>query len=137
DAVLGGIHKISLRLFSSRDHSQALLTLLCFNIAHYPVPPLPSILTALAAIVLYPHLEPPETGYMLIVTHYVPPALRGIVVAGFMAAFMSTIATQLNWGASYLVADFYRRFIKRDATEKHYVQISRLATVWLVIGSAS
>jgi hypothetical protein len=53
-----------------------------------------------------------------------------------MAAFMSTIATQLNWGASYLVADFYRRFIKRDATEKHYVQISRLATVLLVIASA-
>jgi uncharacterized sodium:solute symporter family permease YidK len=73
---------------------------------------------------------------MLIVSQHVPPALRGIVIAGFMAAFMSTIATQLNWGASYLVSDFYRRFIKRDADDKHYVLISRLATVLLVIASA-
>ena len=62
--------------------------------------------------------------------------MRGIVIAGFMAAFMSTIATQLNWGASYLVSDFYRRFIKRDADDQHYVLISRLATVLLVIASA-
>jgi Na+/proline symporter len=62
--------------------------------------------------------------------------LRGIVVAGFMAAFMSTIATQLNWGASYLVSDFYRRFIKRDADDKHYVMMSRVSTVLLVIASA-
>ena len=73
---------------------------------------------------------------MLVVSQHVPPALRGIVIAGFMAAFMSTIATQLNWGASYLVSDFYRRFIKRDADDKHYVLISRLATVLLVIASA-
>ena len=98
--------------------------------------PWPWILTALAAVVLYPHLEHPETGYMLIVSQHVPPALRGIVIAGFMAAFMSTIATQLNWGASYLVSDFYRRFIKRDADDSHYVLISRLATVLLVIASA-
>src|SRR5438445_5580602 len=73
---------------------------------------------------------------MLIVSNHVPPALRGIVIAGFMAAFMSTVATQLNWGASYLVADFYRRFVKRDGTEKHYVLISRFATVLLVVVSA-
>jgi Na+/proline symporter len=73
---------------------------------------------------------------MLVVSQHVPPALRGIVIAGFMAAFMSTIATQLNWGASYLVADFYRRFLKRDGSEHHYVQASRLATVLLVIASA-
>src|SRR5207302_1845534 len=132
----GGGGYIAQRIFSSRDERHGLLSVLWFNIAHYAVRPWPWILTALAAIVLYPHLEHPETGYMLIVTHYVPPALRGIVVAGFMAAFMSTIATQLNCGASYLVADFYRRFIKRDATEKHYVQISRLATVLLVIAWA-
>ncbi len=95
--------------------------MLWFNIAHYAIRPWPWILTALAAIVLYPHLEHPETGYMLVVSQHVPTALRGIVIAGFMAAFMSTIATQLNWGASYLVSDFYRRFIKRDADEKHYV----------------
>jgi solute:Na+ symporter, SSS family len=71
-----------------------------------------------------------------VVSHHVPAALRGIVVAGFMAAFMSTIATQLNWGASYLVSDFYRRFVKRGADEKHYVVASRLVTVLLVIASA-
>jgi solute:Na+ symporter, SSS family len=132
----GGGGYIAQRIFSSRDEKNGLLSVLWFNIAHYALRPWPWILTALAAIVLYPNLEHPETGYMLIVTHYVPPALRGIVVAGFMAAFMSTIATQLNWGASYLVADFYRRFIKRTADEKHYVQVSRLATVLLVICSA-
>src|SRR5438445_233573 len=132
----GGGGYIAQRIFSSRDERHGQLSVLWFNIAHYAPRPWPWILMALAAIVLYPHLEHPETGYMLIVTRYVPPALRGIVVAGFMAAFMSTIATQLNWGASYLVADFYRRFIKRDATEKHYVQLSRPATVFMVIASA-
>src|SRR5947207_13455888 len=73
---------------------------------------------------------------MRLVNDHMPHALRGIVFAGFMAAFMSTIATQLNWGASYLVADFYRRFIKRDGDEKHYVNMSRVATVILVIASA-
>src|SRR5947209_14203171 len=74
---------------------------------------------------------------MLIVSNHVPPALRGIVIAGFMAAFMSTIATQLNWGASYLVNDFYRRFVRRDAGEPHYVLASRLATALLTVISAA
>jgi len=132
----GGGGYIAQRIFSAKDERNGLLSVLWFNIAHYALRPWPWILTAMAAIVLYPHLEHPETGYMLVVSHHVPAALRGIVVAGFMAAFMSTIATQLNWGASYLVSDFYRRFIKRDATEKHYVVASRLVTVLLVIASA-
>jgi solute:Na+ symporter, SSS family len=132
----GGGGYIAQRIFSARDERHGLLSVLWFNIAHYAVRPWPWILTAMAAIVLYPRLEHPETGYMLIVTHHVPPALRGIVVAGFMAAFMSTVATQLNWGASYLVADFYRRFLRRDAGEGHYVIASRFATVILVIASA-
>ncbi|HUJ96579.1 MAG TPA: sodium:solute symporter family protein [Terriglobales bacterium] len=132
----GGGGYIAQRIFSAKDERNGLLSVLWFNVAHYALRPWPWILTALAAIVLYPHLEHPETGYMLIVSHHVPPAFRGIVIAGFMAAFMSTIATQLNWGASYLVADFYRRFIRRDADEKHYVHISRVATVLLVIASA-
>jgi len=132
----GGGGYIAQRIFSARDERNGLLSVLWFNIAHYAVRPWPWILTALAAIVLYPNLQHPETGYMLIVTHHVPPALRGVVVAGFMAAFMSTIATQLNWGASYLVSDFYRRFIKPAADNKHYVLMSRLATVLLVLLSA-
>ncbi len=132
----GGGGYIAQRIFSAKDERNGLLAVLWFNVAHYALRPWPWILTALAAVVLYPHLEHPETGYMLVVSEHVPPALRGIVIAGFMAAFMSTIATQLNWGASYLVSDFYRRFIKRDADDKHYVLISRLATVLLVIASA-
>jgi Na+/proline symporter len=132
----GGGGYIAQRIFSARDEKAGLLSVLWFNIAHYAVRPWPWILTALAAIVLYPNLAHPETGYMLIVSEHVPKAVRGIVVAGFMAAFMSTVATQLNWGASYLVADFYRRFIHRTATERHYLVASRAATVLLVITSA-
>ena len=132
----GGGGYIAQRIFSAKDEKNGLLAVLWFNVAHYALRPWPWILTALAAVVLYPRLEHPETGYMLVVSQHVPPALRGIVIAGFMAAFMSTIATQLNWGASYLVSDFYRRFIKRDADDPHYVLISRLATVLLVIASA-
>jgi SSS family solute:Na+ symporter len=132
----GGGGYIAQRIFAARNERHGLLSVLWFNIAHYALRPWPWIFTALAAIVLYPNLEHPETGYMLIVSQHVPPALRGIVIAGFMAAFMSTIATQLNWGASYLVSDFYRRFVKRQASDQHYVQISRVATVILVIASA-
>jgi Na+/proline symporter len=132
----GGGGYIAQRIFSAKDERNGVLSVLWFNIAHYALRPWPWILTALAAIVLYPHLEHPETGYMLIVSRHVPPALRGVVIAGFMAAFMSTIATQLNWGASYLVSDFYRRFIKRNADDQHYVVMSRVATVVLVIASA-
>ncbi|HJS99453.1 MAG TPA: sodium:solute symporter family protein, partial [Terriglobales bacterium] len=131
----GGGGYIAQRIFSAKDERHGLLSVLWFNIAHYAIRPWPWIIAALAAIVLYPHLEHPETGYMLIVNNQMPHALKGVVIAGFMAAFMSTIATQLNWGASYLVADFYRRFIKRNGPENHYVNISRLVTVLLVICS--
>jgi SSS family solute:Na+ symporter len=132
----GGGGYIAQRIFSAKDERNGVLSVLWFNIAHYAVRPWPWILTALSVIVLYPKLEHPEAGYMMVVTQHVPPALRGIVVAGFMAAFMSTFATQLNWGASYLVADFYRRFLKKDGSDAHYVNASRLATVLLVIVSA-
>src|SRR5947209_2088786 len=105
-------------------------------IAYYAVRPWPWILTALAVIVLYPNLEHPETGYMLVLKDHVPHAFLGIAMAGFLAAFMSTIATQLNWGASYLVADFYRRFVRKQASESHYVNVSRIVTVLLVVCSA-
>ena len=64
---------------------------------------------------------------------YLPPSLRGLMIAAFAAAYMSTIATQLNWGASYLVNDFYRRFLKPNATDRHYVAVSQSATVLLTI----
>ena len=132
----GGGGYIAQRIFSARDERQGLLAVLWFNVAHYALRPWPWILTALAAAALYPGLQHPESGYMLVATAFLPHALRGIVIAGFMAAFMSTIATQLNWGSSYLVEDFYRRFVRRGASEKHYVNVSRLATLLLVAASA-
>jgi len=129
----GGGGYIAQRIFSARDERQGLLSVLWFNIAHYALRPWPWILTALAAIVLYPGLQHPETSYMMIVNDHVPHALRGIIVAGFLAAFMSTIATQLNWGTSYIVEDFYRRFLVRHASERHYVHISQLVTILLVV----
>jgi Na+/proline symporter len=132
----GGGGYIAQRIFSARDEKQGLLSVLWFNIAHYAIRPWPWILTGVAVIVLYPGLAHPETGYMMVLNNYLPHQYRGIAIAGFLAAFMSTIATQLNWGASYLVSDFYRRFIKPNATESHYVMISRVATVVLVIVAA-
>jgi Na+/proline symporter len=131
----GGGGYIAQRIFSARDERHGLLSVLWFNVAHYALRPWPWIITGLAAIVLYPGLEHPETSYMAIVNDHVPHALRGIILAGFLAAFMSTVATQLNWGASYLVSDFYRRFVKKNATEGHYVVVSRLVTVLLVIAA--
>ncbi len=117
----GGGGYIAQRIFSARDERHGLLSVLWFNLAHYALRPWPWILTALAAVVLYPGLAQPERGYMLVATQHTPHALLGILLAGFMAAFMSTVATQLNWGSSYLVEDFYRRFVKKDASESHYV----------------
>src|SRR6202789_3322929 len=131
----GGGGYIAQRIFSARDERQGLFSVLWFNIAHYALRPWPWILTALAAIVLYPGLSHPETSYMMIVNDHVPHALRGIIMAGFLAAFMSTIATQLNWGTSYIVEDFYRRFLVRRATERHYVHVSQFVTILLVIAT--
>src|SRR5499427_2493515 len=129
----GGGGYVAQRIFSARDERQGLFSVLWFNIAHYALRPWPWILTALAAIVLYPGLQHPESSYMMIVNDHVPHALRGIIVAGFLAAFMSTIATQLNWGTSYIVEDFYRRFLVRRASERHYVHVSQLVTILLVV----
>ncbi|HWR16143.1 MAG TPA: sodium:solute symporter family protein [Terriglobales bacterium] len=136
----GGGGYIAQRIFSAKDEKNGLLSVLWFNIAHYAVRPWPWIITGLAVIVLHPELAAPganpESGYMLVLNQHLPHAWRGIAIAGFLAAFMSTVATQLNWGASYLVADFYRRFVKRDGSERHYVNVSRLSTVILVICAA-
>jgi solute:Na+ symporter, SSS family len=133
----GGGGYIAQRIFSAKSEKDGVLSVLWFNVAHYALRPWPWILTALAAIVLFPNLgEHGESGYMLVVRNHVPHALVGLIVAGFLAAFMSTVATQLNWGASYLVSDFYRRFVKKNASDSHYVNISRLATVLLVAASA-
>ena len=132
----GGGGFIAQRMFCAKDEKNSLLATLWFNIAHYALRPWPWILAGLASIILYPNLQDKESGYVLVMVDYLPAALRGLMLAGFAAAFMSTIGTNLNWGASYLVNDFYRRFIKKDATERHYVAMSQVATVFLTILSA-
>ena len=132
----GGGGYVAQRMFSAKDERHSLLATLWFNIAHYAIRPWPWILVAMASLILYPGLADPETGYIRVLIDHLPPALRGLMVAAFAAAYMSTIATQLNWGASYLVNDFWRRFVRRDADEGYYVTASKLATVLLTVISA-
>ena len=133
----GGGGYIAQRIFSAKDERNGLLSVLWFNLAHYALRPWPWILTALVAVILYPNLAQPERGFMLVAIHQTPHALLGILLAGFMAAFMSTVATQLNWGSSYLIEDFYRRFLKKEGSESHFVNASRLATAFLVLAAAA
>jgi len=133
----GGGGYIAQRMFSAKDEKHSLLATLWFNIAHYGIRPWPWILVALASLILYPGLADPETGYIRVMIDYLPASLRGLMVAAFAAAYMSTIATQLNWGASYVVNDFYRRFVRRAESERHYVLASRWATVLLTLVSVA
>jgi solute:Na+ symporter, SSS family len=133
----GGGGYVAQRIFSARNERHGLFATLWFNIAHYAVRPWPWILTALASLVLYPTLVDKESGYVrtLMDPAVFPPALRGVMLAAFAAAYMSTIGTQLNWGASYVVNDCYRRFMRRDKTEREYVVVSQLVTVLLMLMS--
>src|SRR5213083_105883 len=132
----GGGGYVAQRMLSAKDEKHSLLATLWFNIAHYAVRPWPWILTALASLILFPGLKDPETGYIRVLIDYLPASLRGLMIAAFAAAYMSTIATQLNWGASYLINDFWRRFVKRDGSEQYYVRASQVATVLLTLVSA-
>jgi len=132
----GGGGYIAQRMFCAKDEKNSLLATLWFNIAHYAVRPWPWVLVALTSLILFPGLKDPETGYIRVMIAYLPPSLRGLMVAAFAAAYMSTIATQLNWGASYIVNDFYRRFLKPAATDHHYVVVAQLATILLTFVSA-
>jgi solute:Na+ symporter, SSS family len=131
----GGGGYVAQRIFSSRTERDGVLATLSFQVAHYALRPWPWIVTGLATVILYPNLVDRESGYVQAVVDYLPSPWRGVMMAGFAAAYMSTVATQLNWGASYLVNDFYRRFIRREATEKHYVAVSRWSTVFLFLAS--
>ena len=133
----GGGGYVAQRIFSAKNEKHGLLATLWFNIAHYALRPWPWILTALASIILYPTLTDKESGYIvtLLDPNVFPSYLRGFMLAAFAAAYMSTIGTQLNWGASYVINDFYRRFVKRSASDKHYVIASQLVTLLLMIVS--
>jgi SSS family transporter len=136
----GGGGYVAQRMFASKDEKSSLLAVLSFNILHYTVRPWPWILTGLASMVFYAGnaavTADPELGYVKMMTNVLPHGWRGVMLAAFGAAYMSTISTQLNWGASYLVNDLYRPYIRKDATEQHYVAISRVASVIIMVLSA-
>jgi solute:Na+ symporter, SSS family len=136
----GGGGYIAQRIFSAKTERDGVLATLFFNVAHYAIRPWPWIITGLCAVMLYPAGIGPthdhEAAYVQAFVDLLPTPWRGFMMAGFAAAYMSTVGTQLNWGASYLVNDFYKRFVNKTATEKHYVSMSRLATVLLFLASA-
>ncbi len=139
----GGGGYVAQRMFCAKDEKHSLGATLWFNIAHYALRPWPWIITGLVALAVYsPNggLTPnaafgqnPQQGYVLVLRDFLPPALRGLMIAAFLAAFMSTLGTQLNWGVSYLVNDFYRRFLVRSKSERHYVRMGRLFIIALVL----
>lgn len=131
----GGGGYVAQRIFSARTERDGVLATLFFQVAHYALRPWPWIVTGLATVILYPNLADKESGYVHAFVDFLPTPWRGVMMAGFAAAYMSTVGTQLNWGASYLVNDFYKRFLNRTATEKHYVAVSRSATVFLFLAS--
>ena len=131
----GGGGYIAQRMMSAKNEKHSLLATLWFTVAHYCLRPWPWIVVALAALVLYPGLDDPREGFVLAMRDVLPPGLLGLMIAAFLAAFMSTLSTQMNWGASYLVNDFWKRFVKPNADEKHYVLVSRVLT--FVLAGAS
>ncbi len=145
----GGGSFIAQRMLASKTEKDALASVLFFNLAHYVLRPWPWILVGLASLIIYPnlsdiqhafpHLDPRLMGHDIAypaMLKFMPVGWIGLMVGGLIAANSSTILTHLNWGASYIVHDFYRRFVVRDRDEKHYVRAGRIVTVGLFVGAA-
>ena len=145
----GGGSYIAQRMLASKSEKDSLGGTLFFNIAHYVLRPWPWIITALCSIIVYPDLAAIKSAFPnadpALIGHdsafpamlmFLPVGFVGLMIGGLIAANSSTILTHLNWGSSYLVHDFYRRFIKKDATETHYVNVGRLSTVFLYVIAA-
>ncbi|MBC7886236.1 MAG: Na+:solute symporter [Saprospiraceae bacterium] len=145
----GGGGYIAQRMLSAKDEKNAIMATLLFNAAHYALRPWPWILIALASIIIFPTLESIAIKFpgmdsafvkddlaFSAMLSYLPAGLLGLVIAALIAALMSTISTHLNWGSSYIVHDFYHRFIKPDSSEKELVSVGRISTVLLMIFAA-
>jgi len=145
----GGGSYIAQRMLAARSEKDAFAGTLLFNFAHYALRPWPWILVALASLLVYPelsdigaalpHVDPRLIGHDMAypaMLRFLPAGFLGLMVAGLLAAYVSTISTHLNWGTSYLVHDLYRRFLKPGATERHYVGIGRLVTAFLMLVAA-
>lgn len=131
----GGGGYVAQRIMSAKNEKHSLLATLFFQVAHYCLRPWPWIIVALSAIVLYPDLPMADKGlgYVKAMNDFLPVGLKGLLLATFFAASMSTIATHLNWGTSYFINDFYKRFLKPNESDKHYVTASRWMTVVFMI----
>ncbi len=146
----GGGSYIAQRMLASKSEKDSLGAVLFFNIAHYVLRPWPWILVGLCSILVYPqlsdiqnafpNLDPKLLGHDIAypaMLRFLPTGFIGLMIGGLIAANSSTILTHLNWGASYLVHDFYRRFVRRDASEKHYVFAGRIVTILLFFSSSA
>ncbi len=138
----GGGGYIAQRMMSCKDEKNSILATLFFQIAHYCLRPWPWIIVALCVLILYPELNADQQrmGYVMAMRDYLPAGLKGLLLTAFLAAYMSTISTQLNWGASYLVNDLYKRFIKPEKkfvdikkSNKHYIFTAKIATFLIMI----
>jgi len=134
----GGGGYVAQRMMSTKTEKGAVYATLLFQVAHFCLRPWPWILVALSCLILYPEISPLENpnieegvfgkGYVRAMKDFLPTGLKGLLLAAFLGAYLSTISTQLNWGAGYLVNDFYKRFLRPNNSDKHYVFISRVAT---------
>lgn len=131
----GGGGYIAQRMMSAKNEEHAVKATLFFQIAHYALRPWPWILVGLCAIVLYPDLSAADKklGYALAMKDFLPTGLKGLLLVAFLAAYMSTISTQLNWGTSYIINDLYNRFLRPEATQKQLVMASRVNTFLLTL----
>ena len=121
------------RFAAAKNETEAEKAAWLFNIMHYVIRTWPWILVALASIVIYPNLEDRELGYPKLMIDFLSPGILGLVVASLVAAFMSTVSTSINWGASFITNDLYRRFIKADATQTELVLVGRLSSVLVTV----
>lgn len=133
----GGGGYVAQRMMSTKNEKHATWATLFFQVAHYAIRPWPWILVALATIVLYPGLGAGEErlGYAMAIRDFLPPGLTGLLLVAMLAAYMSTISTQLNWGASFIVNDLYKRFLykkEQKSKEKHYVLAGRIVTILIM-----
>ncbi len=131
----GGGGYIAQRMMSTKDERNSQLATLWFQVAHFAVRPWPWILAALSALIIYPDVVDKGQTYVMLIRDLLPAGLLGLLLAAFLAAYMSTIASQTVWGTSYIVNDLYKPFINKTADGKKYVKISRITTFLLMIFS--
>lgn len=129
----GGGGYVAQRMMSAKDEKHSLMATLWFQIAHYAIRPWPWILVALATLVLYPDATDKGATYVMVIRDVMPTGWLGLIMAAFLAAYMSTMASQMVWGTSYIVNDFVKPFIKPNATEEYYIKISRITTFALMV----